>query len=88
VENLHKDDFQIKQDGKLQFITHFSVETPGSAEKQVARGEAIPLPTDSTSYAISDSAADTSGKLARSARRTSYAFAVCSVCCSTMRILT
>jgi len=63
VENLHKDDFQIKQDGKLQFITHFSVETPGSAEKQVARGEAIPLPTDSTSYAISDSAADTSGKL-------------------------
>jgi VWFA-related protein len=62
VENLQKDDFQIKQDGKPQFITHFSVETPGSAEKQVARGEAIPLPTDSTSYAISDSAADASGR--------------------------
>jgi VWFA-related protein len=62
VENLQKDDFQIKQDGKPQFITHFSVETPGSAEKQVARGEAIPLPTDSRSYAISDSAADASGK--------------------------
>jgi VWFA-related protein len=57
VENLQKDDFQIKQDGKLQFITHFSVETPGSTEKQVARGEAIPLPTNSASYAISDSAA-------------------------------
>ncbi|HEY4949918.1 MAG TPA: VWA domain-containing protein, partial [Candidatus Acidoferrales bacterium] len=58
VENLHKDDFQIKQDGKLQFITHFSVVTPGSAEKEVTRGEAIPLPPDSTSYAISDSAGE------------------------------
>jgi VWFA-related protein len=64
VENLQKDDFQIKQDGKLQFITHFSVETPGGSEKQVARGEAIPLPTDPASSAISDSAADASGKTA------------------------
>src|SRR5579863_1449065 len=62
VENLQRDDFQIKQDGKLQFITHFSVETPGGAERQVARGEAIPLPTDSTSYAISNSAVDASGR--------------------------
>jgi VWFA-related protein len=62
VENLQKDDFQIKQDGKPQFITHFSVETPGSGEKQVARGEAISLPADSTAYAISDSADGTSGK--------------------------
>jgi VWFA-related protein len=62
VENLQKDDFQIKQDGKPQFITHFSVETAGSAEKQVARGEAISLPADSTAYAISDSADGTSGK--------------------------
>jgi VWFA-related protein len=61
VENLRKDDFQIKQDGKLQFITHFSVVTPGSAEKEVARGEAIPLPPDSTSYAISDSAGEPAG---------------------------
>ncbi len=56
VENLHKEDFQVKQDGKVQFITHFSVETPASAASQVARGEAVPLPPDSTSYAISGSA--------------------------------
>jgi VWFA-related protein len=58
VENLHKEDFQVKQDGKVQFITHFSVQTPASAASQVARGEAIPLPPDSTSYAISGSAPD------------------------------
>jgi VWFA-related protein len=57
VENLQKDDFQLKQDGKLQFITHFSVVTPGSADKQVARGEAIPLPPDPTSYSLTDSTA-------------------------------
>jgi VWFA-related protein len=72
VENLHKEDFQVKQDGKVQFVTHFSVETPASAASQVARGEAIPLPPDSTSYAITgssspDAAASgkaTDGKLA------------------------
>ncbi|MGC1834523.1 MAG: VWA domain-containing protein, partial [Candidatus Acidiferrales bacterium] len=72
VENLHKEDFQVKQDGKIQFVTHFSVETPASAASQVARGEAIALPPDSTSYAISgssspDAAASgkaTDGKLA------------------------
>ncbi|MFZ3331348.1 MAG: VWA domain-containing protein, partial [Candidatus Acidiferrales bacterium] len=71
VENLRKEDFQVKQDGKVQFITHFSVETPASAAGQVARGEAIPLPPDSTSYAISGAAPDaaasgkaTDGKLA------------------------
>jgi VWFA-related protein len=53
VENLHKEDFQVKQDGKAQFITHFSVETPAAAASQVARGEAIPLPPDASSYAIS-----------------------------------
>jgi VWFA-related protein len=57
VETLQKNDFQIKQDGKLQFITHFSVVTPGSSDKQVARGEAIPLPPDSTSYSLTDSTA-------------------------------
>src|SRR5271156_6126996 len=62
VENLQKDDFQVKQDGKLQFITHFSVETPGSAERQVARGEAIPLPPDPTAASISDSTAGDAGK--------------------------
>jgi VWFA-related protein len=60
VENLRKDDFQIKQDGQLQFITHFSVEMAGSTDNQVARGEAIPLPTDSAS--VTESAPDASGK--------------------------
>jgi VWFA-related protein len=68
VEDLHKDDFQVKQDGKVQFVTHFSVETPGSAASQVARGEAIPLPPDSTSYAITNASPDTeAGKAAHSA---------------------
>src|SRR6202453_5060553 len=57
VENLQKDDFQVKQDGKLQFITHFSAETPGGGQKQVARGEAIALPPDPTSYSLTDSTA-------------------------------
>lgn len=64
VENLHKEDFQVKQDGKEQFITHFSVETPASAASQVARGEAIPLPPDASSYAISDSSGDAAAKTA------------------------
>jgi VWFA-related protein len=58
VEDLHKEDFQVKQDGRVQFITHFSVETPASAASQVARGEAIPLPPDSTSYAITNPSPD------------------------------
>jgi VWFA-related protein len=60
VEDLRKEDFQIKQDGQLQFITHFSTEMAGSTDKQVVRGEAIPLPTDSSS--VTDSAPDASGK--------------------------
>jgi VWFA-related protein len=62
VETLQKDDFQIKQDGKPQFITHFSVVTPGSADKQVARGEAIPLPPDPTSFSLTDSTAGNATK--------------------------
>ncbi len=57
VENLQKDDFQLKQDGKLQFITHFSVVTPRSAENGVARGEAIPMPPDPATYSFTDSTA-------------------------------
>src|SRR5580700_5726429 len=62
VENLHKEDFQIKQDGQLQFITHFSTEMAGSTDNQVARGEAIPLPTDGASATVTASAPDASGK--------------------------
>jgi VWFA-related protein len=64
VENLHKEDFQVKQDGKVQFITHFSVETPASAASQVARGEAIAPPPDASSYAISNSSTDPAAKAA------------------------
>jgi VWFA-related protein len=64
VENLRKDDFQIKQDGQLQFITHFSMEMAGSTDNQVARGEAIAMPTDSSSPAVSDPAAVRDGKSA------------------------
>jgi VWFA-related protein len=62
VENLHKEDFQIKQDGQLQFITHFSTEMAGSTDNQVVRGEAIPLPTDAASSTVTDSAPDASRK--------------------------
>jgi VWFA-related protein len=63
VENLRKDDFQVTQDGKIQFITHFSVETPTSAEQQVARGESIPLPAIPSTYSSSDSAVDAAGNV-------------------------
>jgi VWFA-related protein len=62
VENLRKEDFQIKQDGQAQFITHFSVETPGSASNQVARGEAIPVPPDAAAYSPADATADAGAK--------------------------
>ena len=62
VENLRKDDFQIKQDGQLQFITHFSMEMAGSTDEQVARGEAIAMPTDLSSPSVRDSATVTEGK--------------------------
>jgi|SRR5271156_342402 len=64
VENLQKKDFEVKQDGKLQFITHFSVETPASMAGQVARGEAIPLPPDSTSHPITSSTTDATANAA------------------------
>jgi VWFA-related protein len=62
VENLQKDDFQIKQDGQLQFITHFSAQKAGSMDTDVARGEAIAFPADSTASATSDAAAAASAK--------------------------
>ena len=87
VENLHKEDFQVKQDGKVQFVTHFSVETPASAASQVARGEAIPLPPDSTSYAITGASAD-----AAASGKATKASWLCprdsSRCCSMIRIWT
>jgi VWFA-related protein len=46
VTNLTKEDFRLFQDRRPQTISHFSVETPSSAEKQVVRGEASGEPTD------------------------------------------
>jgi VWFA-related protein len=40
VANLTKEDFRLFQDRRPQTISHFSVETPASVEKQVVRGEA------------------------------------------------
>jgi len=40
VANLNKEDFRLFQDRRPQTISHFSVETPASVEKQVVRGEA------------------------------------------------
>ncbi len=42
IPNLHQDDFRIFEDGKPQFISHFSVETPAPA--------AQPLPETSSSH--------------------------------------
>ncbi|MGA8555375.1 MAG: VWA domain-containing protein, partial [Candidatus Acidiferrales bacterium] len=61
VENLRKEDFQVRQDGRVQFITHFSVETSAAAGQQVARGESIPVPPDPSSYSISGLAVDGAG---------------------------
>jgi VWFA-related protein len=63
VENLRREDFEVKQDGKVQFITHFSVETPASAAQQLARGQSIPLPPSSSSYSISDSTVDAADRV-------------------------
>jgi VWFA-related protein len=46
VTNLTKEDFRLFQDRRPQTISHFSVETPASAEKQVVRGEAGEEPAD------------------------------------------
>jgi VWFA-related protein len=61
IENLRKEDFQVKQDGKVQFITHFSVVTAASAAGQVAQGEAIPLPPGPSSIADTEADSGDSG---------------------------
>jgi VWFA-related protein len=54
VTDLKESDFQIKQDGRLQVISHFSVETPASLDSQVARGTAADKSPDASSYAFGD----------------------------------
>ncbi|MFZ3215399.1 MAG: VWA domain-containing protein, partial [Candidatus Acidiferrales bacterium] len=64
VEGLRKEDFQVRQDGKVQFITHFAVEIPGAQQSQLASAEAIAPPTDSTA---NSSAATNAGRAAKPA---------------------
>jgi VWFA-related protein len=52
VTNLTKEDFRLFQDRRPQTITHFSVETPASAAKQVVRGEAADESAGQTGAAV------------------------------------
>ena len=42
VTDLRKEDFQVFEDGKLQDISHFSVETPASFTQTFVRPDALP----------------------------------------------
>ncbi|HEX5424226.1 MAG TPA: VWA domain-containing protein [Candidatus Acidoferrales bacterium] len=44
IENLRKEDFQVFEDGKLQDISHFSIETPASAAQTIVRDDAVATP--------------------------------------------
>ena len=46
VANLRKEDFQVFEDGKLQEISHFSVETPASLAQAFVRPESAAGATD------------------------------------------
>ena len=48
VSDLREADFEIRQDGKPQVISHFSMETPASLEAQVVRGTAADKLEDTT----------------------------------------
>jgi VWFA-related protein len=41
ISNLRKEDFQVFEDGKLQDISHFSVETPASVSQAIMRDDAV-----------------------------------------------
>lgn len=41
IENLRKEDFQVFEDGKLQDISHFSIETPASAAQTTMRDDVV-----------------------------------------------
>jgi VWFA-related protein len=58
VADLRQEDFQIKQDGKVQVISHFSVETPASLAAQVARATASDKLLDAAAYSMTPPASD------------------------------
>jgi VWFA-related protein len=60
VADLRQEDFQIKQDGKVQVISHFSVETPASLAAQVVRATASDQLLDAAAYSMTPPASDAS----------------------------
>jgi VWFA-related protein len=58
VADLREEDFQIRQDGRVQVISHFSVETPASLAAQVVRGTAADKLLDATSYSMTPPTSD------------------------------
>ncbi|MGH9735188.1 MAG: VWA domain-containing protein [Candidatus Acidiferrales bacterium] len=44
IENLRKEDFQVFEDGKLQDISHFSIETPASGAQTIVRNDVAGAP--------------------------------------------
>jgi len=42
IANLRKEDFRVFEDGKLQDISHFSVETPASLSQTFVRSDSVP----------------------------------------------
>src|ERR1700721_2691441 len=42
VPNLPRDDFRVFEDGKLQLISHFSVETPAPAAQPLPETSSVP----------------------------------------------
>ncbi|HEY0702167.1 MAG TPA: VWA domain-containing protein [Candidatus Acidoferrales bacterium] len=59
VGDLREADFEIRQDGKPQVISHFSLQTPESLEAQVARG----TPGDNLEGALAPSGAPAKGAI-------------------------
>jgi VWFA-related protein len=60
VANLRQEDFQIKQDGKVQVISHFSMETPATLAAQVVRASASDKLLDAAAYSMTPPASDAS----------------------------
>jgi VWFA-related protein len=58
VADLRQEDFQIKQDGKVQVISHFSLETPASLAAQVVHATAGDKLLDAASYSMTPPTSD------------------------------
>jgi VWFA-related protein len=58
VADLRQEDFEIKQDGRVQVISHFSVETPATLAAQVVHATAGDKLLDAASYSMTPPASD------------------------------